>query len=142
MSKLLDELNQLRKNLDKNTKKTPDYHITTKVVVDDKRKMSIPKSNNSQKSDTDIIYSTNKVKNEIRELFQFGFNLSERTKLAMSTNTYEKYETFRFRDKFHLSDILTEYSKYANMLVFLIDTNRNSIFWNNYDVSEVRVIIK
>jgi len=113
MSKLLDELNQLRKNLDKNDKKYPDYHINTKVVVDDKPK--------TQTVSGPIV--TENAKKEIRGLFQYGLNLNMKLEITFSGDKNKKYEIYRFRDKSQLVDTLTEYTRGASRLIFLVDNN-------------------
>jgi len=142
-SEMLKRLDELRKNLDKNSKRTPDYHINSnkdyqihkKVTVNDQRDQP-----RKSKNDTPKNIATDKVKNQVKDLFNYGFTLSSRTKILVSADKYQKYDTFKFTDLFQVAAVLSEYSKGADIIVFMVDVRNDSIIWsNNYGSDEIRV---
>jgi len=153
-SEALKRLNELRKNLDKKSKKVPDYHISSnkdyhissnkdyhihrKVTTDD-IKTSYRGHNKKEKETKPKNIATIKIKTQIEDLFKYGFSLQTKTKISVSADKHKKYETFRFRDKFQIAALLSEYSKGANMIIFMVDVKNDSIIWNNYGSNEIRV---
>lgn len=140
-SDMLKRLYELRENLDRNSSRTPDYHInqTKDYHIDEKqdyKKEVKPKKQKKREA------ATQNVKNQITELFNYGFSLGRRTQISVTADTNRKYESFRFRDEFQLAPILTEYAKNADLIVFIVDTDNDSIFWYSYGAYEVRVFKK
>ena len=141
-SKELKRLDELRENLDKNSRKIPDYHITSnkdyhihrKVTTDN---LGVKKKSKKKKVPTNV--ATEKVKTQVRNLFNYGLSLDGRTKISVSADRKQKYETFRFRDEFHLTNLLTEYAKGASLIVFMVDFKNDSIIWSSYGTKEIRI---
>ncbi len=138
-SKELKRLYELRENLDKKSK-TPDYHISSnkdyhihRKVTTDNLGLQKPKKKKPKNIATD------KIKKQIKNLFRYGFSLDERTKISVSADKHQKYNTFRFKDEFQLTNVLTEYSKGASVIVFIVDSDKDSIVWSDYGTKEVRL---
>jgi len=140
MSKLLDELTQLRKNLDLNTKKTPDYHINNapdyhinyKVVANEKasdlkkenakkdRAKNFNKVNNQPKNPDDLV--TDNVRTEIVYYIQHGgLRLPKGCQVIVSGDmSSRKFYEFN-RKKF--VEVANTWITDARTLVFYVDNN-------------------
>lgn len=133
-SKLLEELNTLRRNLEKNTKQTPDYHITKKISGKPSDK---PKPTPTPKK----TFAPENIKEEIYLLMDNGFN-NKNTSIAVTDKLNQKYQTYRFKSIQVIVDILNELSKKANKIIFVVDKEHNTIYWENKGVQELRIIIQ
>jgi len=141
-SETLRRLNELRENLDKKSRKVPDYHIssnkdyhiTKKVTTDD-----IKSKQRKKKDTTPKNIVTEKIRNQIKQLFNYGFDVRGKTKISVSADLNQKYERFKFKDEFQVASVLTEYSKGADVIVFIVDVDNDSIIWNNYGSKEIRL---
>jgi hypothetical protein len=139
-SKLLEDLKKLRENLEKNTKKAPDYHIKTKVVAG-----SMKESTHQEKQVNDFIKRTpaspDNIKREIYQLIDYGFDNSG-IQIAITDKLDQKYQTHRFKSITPIIDILNESTKRAKRIIFVFDKDYNTIYWENKGVQEIRIIIE
>jgi hypothetical protein len=150
-SKQLNELYKLREKLDRNAKDTPDYHITTnkdyqihrKVVVNDNRRKTKIKPKSKTKTDNKKKSAvTENIRSQIKELFRYGYDLHSSTQVSVSSNSNQKCQVFKFHDEFQLADTLSEYSKGADMINFIVDIRNDTIFWSERGTKSVRIIRK
>lgn len=139
LSDTLKRLNELRENLDKKSRKVPDYHISSNTDYQIVKKVTVDNNIIKKKESTPKNFITERIKTQIRQLFSYGFDVTGKTKISASSNLNLKYERFKFNDEFQVASVLTEYSKGADAIVFIVDVNNDSIIWSNYNSKEIRI---